>query len=86
MAFIITAEHLKKIAGRSTPLMPALAEWINKICPTYEIDTPQEYAHFLRRLVMKPLPFLPCVNWGPHPILKSMMAGLIWGIKFRGMD
>ncbi|MEX8517679.1 MAG: glycoside hydrolase family 19 protein [Leptothrix sp. (in: b-proteobacteria)] len=27
--------------------MAGLAEWMNKLCPTYEIDTPQEYAHFL---------------------------------------
>ena len=43
----ITVEHLKAIAGVETKLMPAIAEWINKICPTYDIDTAQEYAHFL---------------------------------------
>ena len=47
MAYIITAEHLAAIAGASTPLMPELTEWINKTCPDYEIDTPQEYCHFL---------------------------------------
>jgi putative chitinase len=47
MAYIVTPDHLSAIAGITTPLMPPLAEWINKICPTYEIDSPQEYAHFL---------------------------------------
>jgi len=47
MAYIIRPEHLIAIAGKSTPLMPGVAEWINKTCPSYEIDTPQEYAHFL---------------------------------------
>jgi putative chitinase len=45
--YIITVEHLTSIAGLTTPLMPGLVEWINKTCPQYEIDTPQEYAHFL---------------------------------------
>ncbi len=47
MAYIIKPEHLIAIAGKSTKLIPALTEWINKTCPAYEIDTPQEYAHFL---------------------------------------
>ncbi len=47
MAFIITPEHLTAIAGRRTSLMTSLAEWMNRICPLYEIDTPQEYCHFL---------------------------------------
>jgi len=47
MAFTITAEQLATIAGRSTPLMVDLAEWLNKTCPDYEIDTPQEFCHFL---------------------------------------
>ena len=47
MPYSITREHLAAIAGISTPLMPDLVEWINKICPGYEIDTPQEYCHFL---------------------------------------
>lgn len=47
MAFTITEAHLAEIAGGATPLMPELAEWINKICPDYDIDTPREYAHFL---------------------------------------
>jgi putative chitinase len=47
MPYMITAQHLAAIAGKSTSLMPALADWINKICPAYEIDQPHEYAHFL---------------------------------------
>ena len=47
MTIEITAEHLKAIAGKATALMPGLAEWINRTCPGYELDTPQEYAHFL---------------------------------------
>lgn len=46
-AFIITADHLAAIAGIKTRLMPDLATWLNHFCPQYEIDTPQEYAHFL---------------------------------------
>lgn len=44
---IITKEHLEQISGQKTKLMPLLPEWINKICPHFEIDTPREYAHFL---------------------------------------
>ena len=47
MSFIVTPEHLAAIAGKPRPLMPGLAEWINTTCPQYEIDTPQEYCHFL---------------------------------------
>lgn len=47
MPYVITAEHLAAIAGRARPLMVDLAEWINASCPLYEIDTPQEYCHFL---------------------------------------
>ena len=47
MSFIVKAEHLAAIAGRTTPLMPALADWMNKLCPTYEIDTAREYSHFI---------------------------------------
>lgn len=47
MAFIVTADHLAAIAGRRTALMPALAEWLNRLCPQYEIDTAQEFCHFL---------------------------------------
>ena len=44
---IISKEHLETIAGQKTKLMSILPEWINKICPEFEIDTPREYAHFL---------------------------------------
>jgi putative chitinase len=47
MAFVITADHLAAIAGIKTKHMPTLATWINTLCPQYDIDTPQEYAHFL---------------------------------------
>ncbi|HMW19169.1 MAG TPA: glycoside hydrolase [Accumulibacter sp.] len=47
MPHIITPDHLSAIAGKPTPLMPGLADWINQLCPTYEIDSPQEYSHFL---------------------------------------
>src|SRR5215813_14407878 len=47
MPYTITADHLKSIAGISTKLMPALAEWLNNTCPGYEIDSTQELAHFL---------------------------------------
>ena len=47
MSLMITAEHLAAIAGRSTALMPALAEWLNRLCPQYEIDSAQEVGHFL---------------------------------------
>ena len=46
-AYIIKPEHLVAIAGRNTPLIPGLVDWINRLCPSYEIDTPREYAHFL---------------------------------------
>jgi putative chitinase len=47
MAFVVTADHLAAIAGRATPLMPDLADWMNRTCPDYQIDTGQEYCHFL---------------------------------------
>ncbi|MDW5415612.1 hypothetical protein R6242_03385 [Iodobacter sp. CM08] len=47
MAIVITTEHLAAIAGKQTKLMPSLMEWINRLCPQYQIDSPQEYAHFL---------------------------------------
>lgn len=47
MSITITAQHLAAIAGRRTNLMAALADWLNQLCPLYEIDTPQEFCHFL---------------------------------------
>jgi putative chitinase len=45
----ILPDHLLAIAGRKeiTPLIFDLAAWMNKTCPKYDIDTAQEYAHFL---------------------------------------
>ena len=47
MSFTVTPEHLAAIAGRTTALMPELANWMNELCPSYEIDTEREYGHFL---------------------------------------
>ena len=47
MSFTITPAHLAAIAGRTTALMPELANWMNELCPSYEIDTAREYGHFL---------------------------------------
>jgi len=47
MPFTLTARHLASMAGRSTPLLADLAHWMNQLCPQYEIDTPQEFCHFL---------------------------------------
>lgn len=47
MTFLIEAAQLTAIAGITTPLMPALADWMNRTCPLYAIDTPQEFCHFL---------------------------------------
>jgi putative chitinase len=47
MPFIISEDHLSAIAGTHSAMMPNLVYWINQICPSYEIDSPQEYAHFL---------------------------------------
>ena len=47
MSFTVTPEHLAAIAGRTTALMPALADWMNTLCPSYEIDTARKYGHFL---------------------------------------
>ena len=47
MAYTISSDQLAAIAGRSTQLMPALAQWMNETCPAYEIDAPHEFAHFL---------------------------------------
>ncbi len=47
MPYTISSDQLAAIAGRTTQLMPALAQWLNQTCPAYEIDTPPEFAHFL---------------------------------------
>jgi len=33
MPLVITPAQLAAIAGRSTKLMPALADWMNRLCP-----------------------------------------------------
>ena len=47
MAYTISTEQLAAIAGKPTDLMPELAQWLNSTCPDYEIDTAQEFCHFL---------------------------------------
>ena len=47
MTFIITIDHLKKISGFNYSHLPSLVEWMNNTCPKFEIDTPQEYTHFI---------------------------------------
>ena len=47
MTYTIKPEHLAAIAGARTALMPDLAECMNRICPGYEIDSPNEFCHFL---------------------------------------
>lgn len=46
-AYLIRPDQLAAIAGNKTLLMPELASWLNRTCPAYAIDTPQEYCHFL---------------------------------------
>lgn len=60
---IVTVEHLKAIAGIETKLMPDLAKWINHFCPTYEIDTAQEYAHFLAQACHESDHFKTCKEY-----------------------
>jgi putative chitinase len=47
MPYAIRSDQLAAIAGYATPLLPELAQWLNRTCPAYEIDTPREFAHFL---------------------------------------
>lgn len=47
MPYVIIADHLAVIAGKATPRMPGLAHWMNTTCASYEIDTREEYCHFL---------------------------------------
>ncbi|MDB5967825.1 MAG: glycoside hydrolase family 19 [Hydrocarboniphaga sp.] len=48
MPYVITPAQLASIAEKKeTPRMGALSQWINATCPAYEIDTPQEFSHFL---------------------------------------
>jgi putative chitinase len=47
MAIVIDPALLADIAGQSTPLQAPLAEWMNRTCPSFGIDSAQEYCHFL---------------------------------------
>jgi hypothetical protein len=40
MPYLITPEQLATIAGKATPLMPGLVEWINTACPSNKVNTP----------------------------------------------
>jgi putative chitinase len=88
MAYVITADHLASIAGQRTPLLPGLVEWINQTCPLYQIDTPQEYAHFLAQA---------CHETDHFKTLREYASGTAYegrvdlgntrpgdGVKFRG--
>lgn len=88
MTYTIRPEQLAAIAGTSTSLMPELTDWMNTICPAYEIDTPQEYCHFLAQA---------CHETDHFKTLREYASGKAYegrldlgntqagdGIKFRG--
>jgi putative chitinase len=88
MPFEVTVDHLAAIAGTRKPLMSSLAEWINQTCPTYEIDTPSEYCHFLAQA---------CHETDHFKTLREYASGLEYegrtdlgntkpgdGVKFKG--
>src|SRR5678810_976941 len=85
---IITLKHLETIASISTKLMPLLVEWINSICPTYEIDTAQEYAHFLAQACHESDHFKTTKEYASGKAyegrrdLGNVMAGD--GVKYKG--
>lgn len=88
MAYQITPQQLAAIAGKATPLMPGLAEWMNKTCPRYEIDTPLEYAHFLAQACHETDHFKTLreyasgANYEGRKDLGNTQAGD--GVRFRG--
>lgn len=88
MPYLLTEEHLAAIAGQSTQFMPSLVEWINKICPTYEIDTPQEYAHFLAQACHETDHFLTLREYASGKAYEGRVdLGNKYpgdGVKFRG--
>lgn len=43
----VTVDQLKSITGKNTNLLPDIAKWLTKTCPTYGIDDKERYAHFL---------------------------------------
>lgn len=47
MAIVIDPALLIAVAGQNTPLLAPLAEWMNRTCPSFGIDSPQEYCHFI---------------------------------------
>ncbi|MBK7433740.1 MAG: glycoside hydrolase family 19 protein [Chitinophagaceae bacterium] len=84
MPFIITENHLKAIAGKSTPLMPALVQWINTTCPLYEIDSPQEFAHFLAQACHETGGFSTFREYGPNSYFKKYEGRTDLGNKIPG--
>ena len=81
MPFTITADHLKNIAGKPTPLMPDLATWMNTTCPGYGIDSPQEYAHFLAQACVETAAFVTLREFGPDAYFKRYDPGTKSGIS-----
>lgn len=78
MAFTITTDHLVAIAqpknNKATDLMNGLVPWINKICPEFEIDTANEYAHFLAQACHESAGFSTTVeglNYSAEGLLKT---------------
>ncbi len=81
MPFTITSDHLSAIAGKLTLLMPDLSIWMNKICPGYGIDTPQEYAHFLAQACHETAAFSTLREFGSDSYFKRYDAGTKIGIS-----
>jgi putative chitinase len=85
---MITLEHLQKIAGVKTPLMAQLVEPLNRICPSYGIDTFQEFAHFLAQACCESDHFRTLKEYASgkeyegRKDLGNTIAG--YGVKFKG--
>jgi putative chitinase len=47
----ITVQQLTAIIGTYHENLPAIAEWMNKTCPRYGINSPLTYAHFLGQVI-----------------------------------
>lgn len=84
MPYIVTADHLKAIAGKPTPLMSPLAEWMNTTCPGYGIDTPQEYAHFLAQACLESARFSTLRELGGNSYFTKYENRADLGNKFPG--
>lgn len=92
----ITTDQLKAIAGKSTNLMPAIAEWLTNTCPKYGIDNKEIYAHFLAQAIFETDGFAILREMGSDDDLdkrygpQSRMATILGntepgdGAKFRG--